>query len=119
MLSVEAARARILAAIAPIGAERIALTEGLGRILAETIVAPFDLPRRNNTAMDGFAVRAEDVATATADAPVSLRVVETLAAGYIARERVEPGTAIRIMTRRSDARRRRFGRHRRDDGVCG
>jgi molybdopterin molybdotransferase len=48
--------------------------------------------------MDGYAVRAADIATATADAPAVLRVIEDLAAGSLARKRVEPGSAVRIMT---------------------
>ena len=98
LISVDEARARILADVAPLGAERVALADALGRCLAEPVVAPADIPARDNTAMDGYAVRAADVDGATDASPIRLDVVETLAAGYVARSRVEPGTAIRIMT---------------------
>ncbi len=98
MLSVAEARAAVLAEISTLGAERVAITEALGRVLAESITAPADIPSRDNTAMDGFAVRAADVETASPDAPVILEVVETLAAGYVAERAVGPGQAMRIMT---------------------
>ena len=98
MLSVEEARARILDEVGRLGSERTALSEALGRVLDEEIVAPADVPERDNTAMDGFAVRASDVSDATSEAPVTLRVVETLAAGYVASRDVGEGEAIRIMT---------------------
>jgi molybdopterin molybdotransferase len=56
------------------------------------------MPPLDNTAMDGFALRAADVAGASREAPVLLDVIEDLPAGRIARRRVEPGTAVRIMT---------------------
>lgn len=98
MITVEEARAAILAEIVPLGAERVALTDALGRVLAETVVAPFDTPHSDNTAMDGYAVIAADVAHASDDAPARLRVIADLPAGYTAGVRVEPGSAIRIMT---------------------
>lgn len=98
MLTVEQARDRVLAAIRPIGTERVSLSEAHGRVLAEAIVADRDIPARDNTAMDGYAVRAADVAGASRETPVALEVVETLPAGYVAKRSVEQGTAIRIMT---------------------
>ena len=97
MLQVEEARERILADVDALGAERVALPEALGRVLAEPVVAPSDIPPRDNTAMDGFAVRAEDVAKASAERPAELVVVETLPAGYVATQIVGPGQAIRIV----------------------
>ena len=98
ILSVEEARARVLARIRPLEAESIPITEALGRVLAEEIVADYDIPPHANTAMDGYAVRAADTVGASPDSPVRLRVIGELAAGYIADKTVEPGTAIRIMT---------------------
>lgn len=98
MLTVEQARERILDAIRPIATERVSLADAHGRVLAEPIIAGYDIPGRDNTAMDGFAVRAEDVADASRETPVTLEVVETLPAGYVASRTVEPGRAIRIMT---------------------
>ncbi len=98
MLSVAEARAAVLAEISVLGAERVALPDALGRVLAEAITAPADIPSRANTAMDGFAVRAGDVESASEESPITLDVVATLAAGYVADRDVGPGQAIRIMT---------------------
>ena len=94
MISVEEAQQRVLDEITLVGTENVVFTEALGRVLREDIVAPMDVPQADNTAMDGYAVRAEDIATP----PVRLRVIEDLPAGTVATKRVEPGTAIRIMT---------------------
>jgi molybdenum cofactor synthesis domain-containing protein len=72
----------------------VPLREALGLVLADKVVAPEDIPPFPNTAVDGFAVRAEDVA----DAPVTLRVVGTIAAGSPPDVPVGPGEAVRIMT---------------------
>lgn len=98
MLSVEEAREQILAEIDPLGSERIALSEALGRVLSEAVVASTFIPPTDNTAMDGYAVHAADVASASADEPVTLKVVETIPAGYVPQRRVERGEASRIMT---------------------
>lgn len=98
LLTVEQARERVLEAIRPIATERVSLADAHCRVLAESIVAGHDIPAHDNTAMDGYAVQAADVATATRETPVTLAVIETLPAGYVASRTVEPGTAIRIMT---------------------
>jgi molybdopterin molybdotransferase len=67
-------------------------------VLAEDLVSPLDLPARDNSAMDGYAVRAEDVRGATPATPRRLRVVEHLAAGAVPSRHIEPGTAARIFT---------------------
>ena len=74
MIEVEEAQRRVLAEVAVLGAEEVALADALGRVLREDVAAPEDVPQRDNSAMDGYAVRAEDVA----DAPLSLRVIEDL-----------------------------------------
>ena len=61
MISVEEAQQRVLAEIAVIGTEQIAFTEAIGRVLREDVVAPADVPQADNTAMDGYAVRADDI----------------------------------------------------------
>ena len=94
MISVEEAQERVLAEIATIGTEQVAFTDALGRVLREDIIAAADVPQGDNTAMDGYAVRAEDIA----NPPARLRVVEDLPAGRVAAKKVEKGTAIRIMT---------------------
>jgi molybdopterin molybdotransferase len=98
MLTVSEASARILAGIAPLPAERVALLDAVGRVLAADAVASYTLPHWDNSAMDGYAVRADDIASATPATPVQLTVQETVAAGEFPTRRVEPGIATRIMT---------------------
>lgn len=97
-LDVADASAHILAGIVALGEERVPLAETLGRVLSRDTGSSISLPPRDNSSMDGFAVRAEDVRGATADAPVRLTVIETIAAGARATRRVERGEAARIMT---------------------
>ena len=98
MLSVEEALERILAHFAPLGAERRPLLEALGQVLAEDAVALRDVPPLDNSAMDGYAVRAADVAGASADSPVELDVIGSVAAGELPSQAVVPAAAVRIMT---------------------
>jgi molybdopterin molybdotransferase len=98
MLSVEDALEQVLSAFHPLEAERVPILETLGRVLAEDVYADIDIPPHANSAMDGYAVIAADAAAASPESPVRLRVIENLAAGSVAREKVTPGTAIRIMT---------------------
>lgn len=98
MLSVDEARQRILTFFDRLPVERLPLLDGLGQVLAEDIVAPFDVPPLDNTAMDGYAVRAADTAGASESMPVELRVVADLAAGYVHDMPIGPGQAVRIMT---------------------
>ncbi len=76
----------------------VPLADALGLVLAEAVVAPLSLPGFDNSAMDGYAVVADDVATASADDPVRLPVAEDIPAGRTDRLTLEPGTAHRIMT---------------------
>src|SRR5882724_9045057 len=94
MLSVEEATARILAAFAPLGAEVVALDHALGRTLAKRVTARLDHPPQAVSAMDGYALRAGDVAAL----PVRLKVVESIAAGSLPTRAVGPGEASRIFT---------------------
>ncbi len=98
MISVEEARARILSFFQRLPAERKPLIEALGQVVADDIIAPFDIPPLDNTGMDGYAVRAADTAGASESGPVQLRVTANLAAGYVHAESVGPGEAVRIMT---------------------
>lgn len=98
MINVEDARARILANVARLAAADLPLSEALGLTLAEDVRATFDIPPLDNTAMDGYAVQASSVAGATLAHPVELRVIGEVAAGYVFDGKVEPGTAVRIMT---------------------
>jgi molybdopterin molybdotransferase len=88
----------ILRGVRPLDAEERPLLDALGSVLAEDVAAPVDLPPWDNSAMDGFAVRAEDVRGASEASPRVLRVVDDVAAGHFASRPVGPGEAIRIMT---------------------
>jgi molybdopterin molybdotransferase len=98
MISVEEARERILAVIDQLPPEEKELAEAVGQVLAEDVTSPITIPPLDNTSMDGYAVRAEDTAGASEASPVTLSVVGEVAAGYIFDGRVEPGSAVRIMT---------------------
>ena len=98
LLSVEEARDRILAAVAPLAAERLAPLDALGRVVAEPVVAATSLPPWDNAAMDGYAIRAADTTGASDDRPVRLAVVGEVRAGAAADAAVPPGAAVRIAT---------------------
>ncbi|HEX5506347.1 MAG TPA: hypothetical protein VFW96_27265, partial [Thermomicrobiales bacterium] len=85
LLGVDEALARVLAGVAPLPAERAPLLDALGRVLAEDIVADADIPPFRNSAMDGYAARAADLAGAAPDRPARLRVVAEGPAGYAPR----------------------------------
>jgi len=89
----------VLAAAHPLGMEKVSLLDALDRVLAEDIIAPRDNPPWNNSAMDGFAVRSEDIKQEHAiSKPVDLRIIEDVPAGKMPSKTVGPGQAIRIMT---------------------
>src|SRR3954454_17695003 len=98
MIALGEARAYVLARLPAPSPGTLALADALGTVLAEPLVAEEPVPSFDNTAMDGFAVRASDVATATDEHPVRLRVVDTLAAGHAIDRYVGPGETVRIMT---------------------
>ncbi len=88
----------MLADAAPLSVERIALADAAGRVLAEAVHAAVDLPPWDNAAMDGYAVRADDVAGASPTHPVALTVRATIAAGDSPSPALGPREAARIMT---------------------
>ncbi len=99
LLSVEQARDMVLAsAPRPVPAERVPVVEARGRVLAVAVVAATDLPPWDNSAMDGYAIRAADVMAAEEQAPVRLAVTGEVAAGRVPDGRVEAGHALRIAT---------------------
>lgn len=98
MISVEEARERILDVVKPLPAEDKPLAEALGQVLAADAVSPLTIPPLDNTAMDGYALRAADTEGASDATPRTLRVVGEVAAGYIYQGEVTPGSAVRIMT---------------------
>jgi len=98
MISADQALQIVLENVAPLGVERIPILDALGRVLAETISSPRDIPGFDNSAMDGYAVRAADVAKASEATPVKLKVVETVGAGQMPTRRVGTGETVRTMT---------------------
>ena len=93
-LSVAEARAAVLETARACPAERVPLAEAAGRTLAASVAAPEAVPPFDTSAMDGYAVRAQDCA----DAPLALPVVGTSMAGTAGSPAVEPGTAVEIAT---------------------
>ena len=98
MISVEDARDRILAFFERLAPEQAPVIEALGQVLAEDVVAGFDIPPLDNTAMDGYAVRAADTDGSSEGDPRRLTVIADLAAGYVLDTAVGEGEAVRIMT---------------------
>ncbi len=98
MRSVQEHQDVIAGLIAPRPAVSLPPAEALGLVLAADVVAPVSLPGFDNSAMDGFAVLAADIAAATADHPLTLPVVDDIPAGRTDTQPLQPGTAQRIMT---------------------
>ncbi len=93
MPSFHEARRIILETVAPLAAEVVPAPEAVGRVLAEDVKAPFDLPHWDNSAMDGFALRGQDAA-----ASGGLRVSGFVPAGAAPSGAISPGTAVRVLT---------------------
>ena len=98
MISVEEAYERIMAHFQALEPEEVELLDSLDRVLAEDVYSDIDIPPFANSAMDGYAVRSQDVIGASVENPVVLRVIGNLAAGYTINVSLEQGTAVRIMT---------------------
>jgi len=93
------AQKTVFEATKTLGLEKISLLDAFGRVLGEDIIAARDNPPWDNSAMDGFAVRWEDIKQEHAiTKPVALKVIEDVPAGTVATRTVGPGQAIRIMT---------------------
>ncbi|HEX7110617.1 MAG TPA: gephyrin-like molybdotransferase Glp [Aestuariivirga sp.] len=91
LLPVEEARSRILSNVKPLPHENIQLAQALGRVLAKPLSAKRDQPPFNASAMDGYAVRSEDVAA-------ERRIIGISAAGHAFKGKLKPGEAVRIFT---------------------
>lgn len=98
LITVEEAQSRVLAEVEALEPVEVPLSEAQGRVLREDVTAPADVPSADNSAMDGYALRAEDITGASDESPVTLRVIGDIAADADASVAVAPGTAIRIMT---------------------
>ncbi len=93
-VSVAEARELILGSVRPPGHETVGLAAAVGRVLGETIESPVEIPPADNSAMDGYALRAADASSV----PASLAVVDDLPAGKRSQRKIGPGEAARIMT---------------------
>lgn len=98
LTEIEQARRLVLEHASPLGAEEVPLREALGRVLAVEVAAADPVPGFDNSAMDGFAVRAEDTAGATAEQPIRLGVVDESRAGRPAGRVLGSGDAVLIST---------------------
>src|SRR5580658_7015392 len=96
LLPVADAERLIAERVTPVdGRETVTLREAMGRVLAQNIIAPVNVPPFDNSAVDGFAVRGDDL---DGDGEKRLAIVDRVAAGHAASHAVEAGEAIRIFT---------------------
>lgn len=98
MRSVQEHQRVVVADASPLPATTASLLDADGLVLAEPVTAAWPLPSFDNSSMDGYAVHADDLAGASPSSPVRLPVHGDIAAGQEAADRLEPGTAVRIMT---------------------
>ncbi len=98
MISVDEALEKVLSYVEVLEPERKPILACLGQVLAEDVYSTIDIPPLDNSAMDGYALRAEDTGGANESSPRYMPVVGELAAGALPTKEVGPGTAIRIMT---------------------
>ena len=98
LVPVDAHLQRILATVQPLSSLDLTLADAHGCILDEDVTAAFPLPPFDNSAMDGYAVRAVDIAAASPTQPAVLPVIGDIAAGTTTAYSVQPGLCVRIMT---------------------
>ena len=98
MISLEQALEKVLSNIHPLDVEDRALLESQGQVLAEDVYSQIDVPPRDNSALDGYAVKSSDIENCGPQNPCILKVIDIVVAGDNPRQTVVPGTAIRIMT---------------------
>ena len=98
MIQVQEALDKILSKIQFKGVEKVSLDQALGRVLTEDVVSRINNPPLDNSAMDGYALIAGDIQSATPENPVKLEMVEEIAAGYTAKGTLKPGQTMRSMT---------------------
>ena len=98
MISVEEALEKILANVRVLEPEDKSILESPGQVLAEDVYSDTNIPSLDNSAMDGYAVRAADTLGASPQSRRVLKVIDTVPAGSISKKQVIPGTTVRIMT---------------------
>ena len=97
-VSLAQARQIVISAVCETRVETVAAEDAVGRVFARDVVSDMDVSPFDNSAMDGFALRSDDLASATGDMPVELACVGHIGAGDVLRESLAPGTCARIMT---------------------
>lgn len=97
-IQLEEAQDLLLDRITPVGKCLVSLLEASGRVLSQDIKARASIPPFSKSALDGYALIASDTCQAKCSAPVQLRVIEETRAGFVAKEKVVSGTAIKVMT---------------------
>jgi molybdopterin molybdotransferase len=98
VISLEEAKERILASITPLPVEHLPLSEAAGRYCAAPLHSTIDLPRFDNSAMDGYAVRCDDLKTATSSNPIKLKLIGRIAAGETFLNTMLAGSCVRLFT---------------------
>jgi len=98
VISVDQALGKVLEHVDILDSEESPILSCLGQVLAEDVFSAINIPPLDNSAMDGYAVRAADTRGASPKSPRILRVIDTVGAGAVSRSEVAPGTAVRIMT---------------------
>lgn len=98
MVTPEEARELVLSKVAPLPAQQVSLLEAAGRVAAEDLTSDIDVSAFDHAAMDGFAMRAAQLESATEDAPVELDVIAEVAAGDFYDGEIAEGQCVRIMT---------------------
>jgi molybdopterin molybdotransferase len=97
-VSLEEAQSLLLDRAKPLGEECVSLLEANGRILSQDIIAPINIPGFDKSALDGYALIAADTIATEPSNPVQLRVIDETRAGFPAKEKVVPGTVVKLMT---------------------
>jgi molybdopterin molybdotransferase len=98
MIRVEEALNHILNSVSPLDLEKTDILNALGRVIGEDIYSGRNIPPKDNSAMDGYALKSEDIKGASADAPAIVETIEDIPAGYLSQKTIGPGQAARIMT---------------------
>jgi molybdopterin molybdotransferase len=98
MLSVAEAREKLLDVFSLVGTEILPISQAMGRVITNDVISSIDLPGFNNSSMDGFAVRSNDVQDASHDNPITLSIIADVPAGKVMNSLINSGEAARIMT---------------------
>lgn len=98
LIPVESAQEQVLQNVKEMPVEEVCLLDALGRVVARDLVSDTDINGFADASMDGFALKAEDIASASEESPVALKIVDVVGAGYLYKGVLQNGEAVRIMT---------------------